>query len=96
MLGSIYKPPIFVEESRKIIFFPTTSPRQISNIWLSLNNLVSYEKLDENKTIVYFSNNKKIVLNIPYLSMDNQVLRATRLEAIHNRRKNEIKSEKIL
>ena len=50
ILGSVYKAPIVIEESRSIIFFPVKSSVVKQNIWISLNNLVSYNKHDK-KTI---------------------------------------------
>lgn len=92
MLGSIYKSPIIVEESRDIIFFPTISPNLPDNCWISLNNIKSIEKTNKS-TIIVFENNKQIELDVPYLSLENQILRATRLESIYNKRKNNKKSE---
>ena len=88
MLGSIYKPPLLIEESKKIIFFPTESPNTDNNIWISLNNIKEYNKQDH-KTIIKFKNNKEIVLDIPYYSIDNQILRATRLQTVYFDRKND-------
>ena len=75
------KTPIIIEESRNIIFFPTTSPRLDNCNWLSLKNIVDYKK-DKNNSIVYFDNNIKLPIKISYGSLDNQVLRAARLESI--------------
>lgn len=86
MLGSIYKAPIIVEETNNIIFFPTTSPKGKNNIWISLNNILSYEK-KRNKTVIYFKNNKKIELNIPYFTITNQIVRSTLLGSISKNRK---------
>ncbi len=86
MLGSIYKSPVLVEESRNIIFFPTKSPNLESNVWISLNNIDHYEKC-ENNTKIYFKNNKELVIDIPILSFENQVLRATKLESVFRKRK---------
>lgn len=44
ILGVSYKSPIIVEESREIIFFPTTSPRISDCHWISLNNIDDYKK----------------------------------------------------
>ena len=92
MLGSIYKAPIIVEESRNIIFFPTMSAVLPENSWISLNHILKYEKVN-NKTVIYFGNNKKIEVDIPYLSIENQILRSTRLESIYKKRKNLKKSD---
>lgn len=94
MLGSIYKSPVVVEESRDIIFFPTMSPFLEENSWISLKNIIKYEKT-KFSTIIYFDNNKKIELNVPYLTVENQILRATRLWSIYNQRKNGKKSMNI-
>ena len=89
MIGSIYKTPILVEESRNLIFFPTISPSLEENIWISFNNIEKYYK-EGNKTKVIFKNNKELVLDIPYHSFDNQVLRGARLESITRKRKEKI------
>lgn len=86
ILKNIYKIPIIVEESRNIIFFPLNSPRYHHATWVSLGQIKSYRKKD-NKTEVIFQNNKKIVLEISYLSFQNQVLRASYLEIVSNNRK---------
>ncbi len=93
MLGSIYKAPILIEESRNIIFFPIKSCVVRQNAWISLNNLVSYNKHDK-KTIITFKNDKQMLIDAPYFSIDNQVLRSTMLESILRRRKNEEETSK--
>mgnify|MGYP001026759736 FL=1 len=92
ILGSVYKAPIVIEESRSIIFFPVKSSVVKQNIWISLNNLVSYNKHDK-KTIITFKRDKQILLDIPYFSIDSQVLRSTLLESVIRRRKNEEKND---
>ena len=42
--------PIIIEESRKIIFFPTTSIRTQQSSWIALNHIKDI-KLEDNKTI---------------------------------------------
>ena len=86
MLGSIYKAPVLVEETRDIVFFPTISPNLEDNSWISLNNLKKCEKSDY-KTLISFDNDKKIEIDIPYLSIENQILRASRLQTISKKRK---------
>jgi len=85
ILGASYKLPIIIEESKFLIFFPTESPLLDSCIWLSLNNI---EKIEKNKldTTIYFVNNKKINIPISYKIIENQILRATRLESLLRKR----------
>ena len=57
ILNSSYKLPILVEDTRNIIFFPTSSPLDDSCIWISLSNIKDYKKVDKNKTEILFKNN---------------------------------------
>lgn len=86
LIGVSYKAPIIVEESKNIIFFPTNSPRIKSCNWISLNNLERYYSKNK-KTVLEFKNHQKIMLNSTYGIIDNQILRATRLEAVLRGRK---------
>lgn len=86
LIGINYKSPIIVEESLELIFFPTSSPRMQDCMWLSLAYIEKYYKAGV-KTIVHFKNGKSIDLNISYGSLENQVLRATRLESVLHKRK---------
>ena len=86
LIGITHKTPIIVEESREIIFFPTSSPRLKTCAWISLNNLETDEEQD-NKIKLKFNNNETIYLDISYGIIDNQVLRATRLESTLRKRK---------
>lgn len=86
LIGSSYKSPIIVEESRELIFFPTSSPRAQECIWLALSFIEKYYRVGM-KTIVHFKNGKSLDLDISFGSLENQVLRATRLESILHKRK---------
>ena len=86
-LGSKYKLPIIVEETKELLFFPTQSIENEECVWISLNNIVSYKK-SGNKVCVVFENNQLLELNTSYESFENQVLRATKLLFILKRRKN--------
>lgn len=87
ILGISHKSPIIVEESNKIIFFPTTSPRLECCAWIALNNINKYYKSGAD-TIIEFTCGKVIKLELSYGIVDNQVLRATRLGALINKRIN--------
>ena len=87
LIGISHKAPIIIEESREIIFFPTNSPRIYECAWISLKNLQNYKKGKDNTTII-FNNGHLLNLDISYGSLDNQVLRAARLESVLRLRKN--------
>ena len=80
LTGIKSKYPIIIEESRNIIFFPTSSIRSNNNIWLSLNKIKSYNK-DKVGSLITFNNDKKIELAISLYSLDNQFCRANLLKA---------------
>jgi len=80
LTGIKSKYPIIIEESRNIIFFPTSSIRSNENIWLSLNKIKSFNK-NKFGSVIVFNNNKKIEINISLYSLDNQYCRANLLKA---------------
>lgn len=87
LTGISNKSPIIVEESKNIIFFPTASPRNYDCNWISLNKIDDYKKKGC-KSILKFVNNYHLELNMSYESLENQILRATRLDSILRKRKN--------
>lgn len=86
LIGISYKSPIIIEETKNIIFFPTASPRISDCSWISLNNITSYDKI-KNKTKLTFSNGYNLELDISYNILENQILRATRLDSVIRKRK---------
>lgn len=93
LIGSSYKAPVIVEESREMIFFPTESPRKESCCWISLKKINKYFRLGD-KIVVEFKNGNRVVLNMSYGKLDNQVMRATRLESVLRGRKSDKNSFK--
>lgn len=89
LIGITHKAPIIVENSQCLVFFPTASPRVKECAWISLNNLDTYAPFDNDSTI-RFQNNLTLKLPISSKILDNQVLRATRLESVMK------KKEKLL
>ncbi len=88
ILGITHKSPIIVEESRKIIFFPTNSPDRKDCAWINLEKIDKYYKTDKNTSSILFKCGKVVNLNISYGSLTNQILRATRLKFILEERIN--------
>ena len=81
-----YKSPMVIEESRSIIFFPTSSPREDECIWLSLNAIKKYLK-KEDKTRIIFRDDTYIEIPVSYNIIDNQMARSIILEKELNKRK---------
>jgi len=86
MLGCNYKVPIIVEESSELIFFPTTSPGLQDCCWFSLNSIEAVTN-NNDMTIIELKNGKYIVSKASKSSIENQILRATRLKYLLNDRK---------
>lgn len=93
LIGVSYKAPVIVEESQEMIFFPTVSPRKDSCSWIALQKINKYYRVG-NKMIIEFKNGNSVILDLSYGVLDNQVLRATRLESVLRSRKNVKKSFK--
>lgn len=87
LIGVTHKAPILIEEGNNLIFFPTSSPRLHDCGWISLNNYECYQPYQDDSIIV-FQNNLKIQVAASTRIIDNQVLRATRLESVVRKRKN--------
>lgn len=86
LTGINYKAPIIVEETQSIIFFPTASPRFSKCAWVALNHVKNHIRYEE-KSILYFHGGKNVELDISYGSLENQILRATKLESILRKKK---------
>ena len=86
ILGSNYKVPLIIEETNDIIFFPTESAKSANCVWLSLNNIRSYEK-NNGFTKVKFNSGKEITIKMSVSSFETQLLRANRLSSIIKKRR---------
>lgn len=80
LTGLKTKYPIIIEESRKLIFFPTSSIRTQESIWLSFNQIKDIEKSGKFCKVT-FVNGKSVVLPISYYLVNNQYHRASLLKA---------------
>lgn len=93
LIGIDMKVPIVIEDSRGIIFFPTSSCVNKDSIWISYQNLIKYVKYNSFSTVLYFRENKKIRVQVKYNLVDNQVVRCIKLDSLLMRRKNFINGE---
>ena len=91
LTGIKTKYPIIIEESRNIIFFPTSSTRTKQSTWIALNKIKNYNKKNYNSQVL-FKNQEKIDLDISIYSLENQIVRATMLKSKLYERKLEEKN----
>ena len=87
ILNVSYKLPIIVESSKNIIFFPTNSPTDNDCCWISLKNIERIEECEYNTTNIVFNNGVSIKIPISKRSIENQILRSSRLDSIMRNRK---------
>lgn len=89
LTGITHKTPIIIEESRNMIYFPTTSPRLQKCAWFALKHIANYVNYN-GRSLITFENGKKLELNLSFGSFDNQFLHATKLESMLIKRKKTI------
>ena len=88
ILGAEYKVPIVIEDSDNLIVFPTTSPSADDCVWISLKRVKKIEKLEFNKTKIIFDNDREIIVDCSFRTIENQLSRASRLDIILRNHKN--------
>ena len=88
ILGAEYKVPIVVEDTNNLIVFPTTSPSSEDCIWISLKHVKKIERVDINHTKIIFDNDKELIVECSYRTIENQISRASRLDLILRNHKN--------
>ena len=86
LTGYSYKAPVSINND--LLFFPTTSPRLKECSWINLYNIktVNYDKFERTTQIV-FNNNKYIDFRISKNILNNQILKASFLDAKLKRNK---------
>lgn len=80
LTGIKSKFPIIIEESRKIIFFPTSSMRTKDTMWIALNQIKDIKKKNDSCTVI-FKNGFHVNIPVSFYSLKNQYCRATMLKA---------------
>ena len=80
LTGIKSKFPIIIEESRKIIFFPTSSVRTKDTMWIALNQIQDIKKKNETSMIV-FKNGTRVNIPVSFYSLKKQYCRAIMLKA---------------
>ncbi len=78
ILGTKYKLPIAISESKDIIMFPTKSFYDDTCSWISFNNIVKYEEIN-NKVCIYFKEGSPQIFDISLKTLEIEILRASKL-----------------
>lgn len=84
--GLTHKAPIAIDPYSGMYFFPTASPRIPTCSWIAHTHI--YELNDAKKlgTEIVFNNGKKIIVNVSYGSMKNQVYRTAQFRYLLDNR----------
>lgn len=86
LTGLTHKPPIIIEESKEIIFFPINSPRLYNCSWIRNKYIYNYVGTSYGCKILLI-NGMEIELDCSYEIINNQILRSSRLESVIRYRK---------
>lgn len=85
ILNFAYKIPIIVEETERIIFFPTKSTSDNTCCWVNFNFVTTREKLGKHIN-VRFKNGLEYEFDVSKLSFENQLMRANMLNSMLTKR----------
>src|SRR5690625_522166 len=91
-----HKAPIAIDPSSGMYFFPTASPTNNNCSWINHSYVVEINPIGKRKTEITFKNGRRIIVNVSYGSMLNQLQRTaqfrysldTRMKILHSARKN--------
>jgi len=82
LMGITHKPPIVIDPTNSIYFFPTTSSTRPHCAWLSHSFVKEYVGTKEDNTCITFTNGKVITLPMSVGSFENQLFRTAQLRTI--------------
>jgi competence protein ComK len=86
MISISHKAPIAISATNQIFVFPTTSSKKNECTWISHQHVNHFRGGRFNRTIVRFSNELEIELDISKGSFENQLYRTAHLRAIFEER----------
>lgn len=70
-----HKPPIAIDPSSGMYFFPTASPTSNHCSWIAHSHVDFIDQFGHDQTVIVFKNGKRIILDVSYGSMTNQLNR---------------------
>jgi len=92
--GITYKAPISIDPASGMYFFPTHSPTNPKCSWISHTHIDTVNKAENNKTEIVFKNGKKIILDVSYGSVLNQIQRTAQFRYLLDNRIKYLMQEK--
>lgn len=86
LIGVSKKVPIIIDPLTSIYFFPTASPTEPHCIWISHDQVQSYQQLEDQSTLVTFQNGLSVSLPVSLRSFEAQLLRTSMLRVRYMQR----------
>ena len=84
--GFTHKAPIAIDSYSGMYFFPTASPRIATCSWFAHTHIIGLNDLKHHGTEIVFNNDKKVIVNVSYGSIKNQVYRTAQFRFLLNNR----------
>ncbi|MGJ9459348.1 competence protein ComK [Oceanobacillus sp. CF4.6] len=84
--GITHKAPISIDPSSGMYFFPTTSPSSSKCSWIAHSHIDKVNRSGNHQTEMLFKNGRKVIIDISYGSMLNQLQRTAQFRYLLDNR----------
>ncbi|MUV36568.1 hypothetical protein JNUCC1_00371 [Lentibacillus sp. JNUCC-1] len=84
--GITHKAPISIDPISGMYFFPTASPAHRQCSWIAHSHIDDIFQAGKNQTEIYFKNGKKVVIDVSFGSMLNQIQRTAQFRYLLDHR----------
>ncbi|MFD1039020.1 competence protein ComK [Virgibacillus byunsanensis] len=84
--GITHKAPISIDPSSGMYFFPTTSPTSNKCSWIAHSHIDQVNKTTSQSTEITFKNGKRIIIEVSFGSILNQVQRTAQFRYLLDKR----------
>ncbi|MCM3709170.1 competence protein ComK [Sporosarcina luteola] len=80
LLGEISMPPIVLNLTQSLYWFPHMSPVNEDCVWIAIDHVKDYKAIDKKHTEIVLNNGTEIILNTSFYSFDEKYTRAFKLK----------------
>lgn len=80
LLGEISMPPIVLNLTQCLYWFPSMSQKKKDCVWIAADHVKDYQALDKKQTKILLNNGSEIILNSSHYSFDQKYNRAFKLK----------------
>lgn len=79
LIGVTHKPPIIIDPVTSTYVFPTAAPSSEDCIWIFPQHIKDYKTVGYNHTLITFSNQQTVEIDMSLASFNNQIARTSML-----------------